>query len=74
MISGYYDRRIYPLIIRAIRTRQDWFRRQMALHQEVYNDLDDERSFRALYHSLVIVITKELYWFCVANARYRDWR
>jgi len=61
-------------MVKCIRRGQDRYRKLMAVHQEVYNDLDDERSFRALYHSLVIVICKELYWFCVANARYRDWR
>lgn len=74
MISTIWEKtrlRIYGSFIRFIRLGQDLYVKQMMKHQEAYNDLD-ERSFRALRCTLLIGIYKDLYWFCVANARYRD--
>lgn len=53
-----------------IRRYQDLFPVRMVKHQEIYNDLD-ERSFNAMYREMMISFYKILYWFCVANARYK---
>ena len=62
--------RIYRRSILTIRRYQDLYVARMVKHQEIYNDLD-ERSFNALYRELTIAIYKALYWFCVANARFK---
>ena len=62
--------RIYRRMILTIRRYQDLFPERMVKHQEIYNDLD-ERSFNAMYREMMISFYKILYWFCVANARFK---
>lgn len=61
---------IYRGVILTIRKYQDNFLDGCETHQKAYNDLD-ERSFNALYRELMIGFCKTLYWFCVANARFK---
>ena len=69
-LSALLSYRIRRWLIRMIRRYQDHYVTGMSQHQEVYNDLD-ERSFNAMYREMMISFYKILYWFCVANARFK---
>lgn len=62
--------RLYRSAVLVIRKFQDQYPIRMVKHQEIYNTLD-ERSFNALYREMMLGFYKNLYWFCVANARFK---